>query len=302
MTLIRRFETAAYRGYESGDVFGTVHVAIGQEATAVGVISTLGPEDQVLSHHRGHGHALAKGVAAPRLMAELYGRLDGVSRGKGGSMHATDTSSGFLGTMAIVGSSIPLAGGVALANKLRGTGQVCVAFFGDGAINQGVLYETLNLAALWSLPLVLVCENNSYAITTAASDSTAGPGLVSRAESFGVRAESVDGQDVLAVRDLAGSFVEGARAGQPAVIEALTYRFMGHSRGDPAHGVYRTKDEVAGWKARDPLTILAGAAGLDESTTNRLDEDARNVVDAAVAFARESEHSSPADLTDGVLA
>ncbi len=288
MALIRRFEQAAYRGYEQGDVHGTVHVSIGQEAVAVGVVDVLRETDAVLSHHRGHGHALAKGVDPDRLMAELCGRIDGVSRGKGGSMHATDAASGFLGTMAIVGSSVPVAAGVALAHTVLGRDDVCVAFFGDGALNQGVLYETLNLAALWHLPLVLVCENNAYAITTAYSDATAGPGAVARAEAFGVTAETVDGQDVLAVRAAAERLVAGARAGEPALMECRTYRFMGHSRGDPAHGVYRTKDEVQRWQERDPLTVLAVAADLDDGLLAELDAEARDRAAAALEFARRS--------------
>jgi pyruvate dehydrogenase E1 component alpha subunit len=300
MSLIRRFEQAAYRGYEQGDVHGTVHVSIGQEAVAVGVVGALRPEDTVLSHHRGHAHALAKGVDPNRLMAELCGRVDGVSRGKGGSMHATDIEHGFLGTMAIVGSAIPLATGVALAHKRRGRGDVCVAFFGDGAINQGVLYESMNLAELWALPVVYVCENNAFAITTAYSDSTAGPGLVARAQSFGLAAESVDGQDILAVREAAARMIAAAREGRPAVLEALTYRFMGHSRGDPAHGVYRTKDELNDWKQRDPIDLIARAGGLDADLTSELDNDARRRADQALDFARDSAMPGPEELTRGV--
>jgi pyruvate dehydrogenase E1 component alpha subunit len=300
MALIRAFERQAYRAYERGQVHGTVHASIGQEAVAVGVVGALGRSDTVLSHHRGHGHALAKGVDPGRLMAELCGRTDGVSRGKGGSMHATDVAHGFLGTMAVVGSAVPLAVGVALANKVRGSDSVCVAFFGDGAVNQGVLYESLNLAALWSLPVVFVCENNAYAITTSADESTAGEGIVARARAFGVTAERVDGQDVHAVRDEAARLVEGARHGRPAVLEALTYRFMGHSRGDPPHGVYRTKDELGEWTRRDPLTILATAAGLDEEAVARLDAEAAVLAESAMAFALASPEPGVEDLLDGV--
>ncbi len=300
MAVIRAFERHAYRAYERGQVHGTVHASIGQEAVAVGVIGPLRDTDQVLSHHRGHGHALAKGVDPGRLMAELCGRLDGVSRGKGGSMHATDVSCGFLGTMAVVGSAVPLAVGVALANKVMGNNGVCLAFFGDGAVNQGVLYESLNLAALWSLPVVFVCENNSYAITTSAEESTAGDGVVARARAFGVHAESVDGQDVHAVSAAATRLIEDARAGQPGVLEALTYRFMGHSRGDPPHGVYRTKDELGEWTKRDPLVLLADAADLDDDVVAQLNAEAAEVADAAMAYALASP-TPPADqLMKGV--
>ncbi|MEQ8718263.1 MAG: thiamine pyrophosphate-dependent enzyme [Acidimicrobiales bacterium] len=289
MALIRRFEELAYRAYEEGDVEGTVHVSIGQEAVAAGVISALEPTDKVISHHRGHGHALARGVDPGRLMAELCARSTGVSGGKGGSMHATDVASGFLGTMAVVGSAVPLATGVALASKTRGTGDVCVAFFGDGAINQGVVYESMNLAALWGLPVLYVCENNSYAITTSASASTAGPGLVARSTSFGLVAEAVDGQDAIAVRAATARLLAGAREGEPALLECMTYRFMGHSRGDPPHGLYRSKDEVETWRERDPLSELARRARLSE---NRCDEIRRRVDEVAVSaleYARASE-------------
>lgn len=298
MVLIRRFEQAAYRGYEQGDVHGTVHVSIGQEAVAVGVVSAMRQTDAVLSHHRGHGHALAKGVDPDRLMAELCGRATGVSGGKGGSMHATDLSHGFLGTMAIVGSSIPVAVGVSLASKVRGQDEACVVFFGDGAVNQGVLYESLNLAALWRTPVVFVCENNAYAITTPATEATAGAGVVARAQAFGIAAEAVDGQDVLAVRDAATRALDGARAGRPALIECLTYRFMGHSRGDPAHGVYRSKEEVDLWRERDPLTLLAERCRLDPGLVARLDEQARERAAAALEFARRSPAPAPEALTE----
>lgn len=301
MARIRRFEQRAYRGYEQGHVYGTVHVSNGQEAVAVGVIGALRPDDQVISHHRGHGHALAKGVDPGRLMAELYARTDGVSGGKGGSMHATSVEHGFLGTMAIVGSAIPLAAGVALANKRLGNEKVCVAFFGDGAINQGVLYESLNLAALLELPVVFVCENNGYAITTSASDSTAGPGLVDRGRAFGLTAEQVDGQDVVEVGSVASRLVERARSGGgPSVIEALTYRFMGHSRGDPTHGVYRSAEELETWKARDPMLLIARRGGLSEADCDGLDTEVDAEIDAAVNFALHSDVPGPDMLTVGV--
>lgn len=300
MAVIRRFEQLAYRAYEKNEVYGTVHVGIGQEAVAVGVISVLGKSDQVLSHHRGHAHALAKGVDPGRLMAELCGRSTGVSGGRGGSMHATDVGSGFLGTMAIVGSAIPLAVGVALANKFLGSQRVCVAFFGDGAVNQGVLYEAMNLAKLWSLPVVFVCENNGYAITTSASDSIAGEGVVARARAFGLVSESVDGQDVFAVRDAAVRLVDRAREGEPALLEAITYRFLGHSRGDPTHGVYRSKEEVDAWKRRDPLTVLAANTQMGTEVVEKLDAAAKVVADSALEFALGSSFPDAEDLTIGL--
>jgi pyruvate dehydrogenase E1 component alpha subunit len=302
MALIRRFEQQCYRGYEQGRVHGTVHVSIGQEAVAVGVMACLRPSDAVLSHHRGHGHAIAKGVDPARLMAELYGRHDGVSSGKGGSMHATSVEHGFLGTMAIVGSAIPLATGVALARKTLGKDDVCVAFFGDGAINQGILYESMNLAGVLGLPVIFVCENNGYAITTSSQGATAGPGMVARAKAFGLSAEVVDGQDVLAVIDATSRAVEGARSGQPWLLEMVTYRFMGHSRGDPPHGVYRSKAELAEWQARDPMLLLAEASDLSPEDIRILQEDARSIIDAAATFAEASPVPTPAELMIGIKA
>ncbi len=301
MALIRRFEQVAYRAYEDGDVYGTVHVSIGQEAVAVGVIDVLRDTDTVLSHHRGHGHALAKGVDPDRLMAELCGRADGVSHGKGGSMHATDLSHGFLGTLAVVGAAIPLAVGYALAQQLTSSGAVCVVFFGDGGANQGVLYESMNLAALWRLPVVFVCENNSYAITTHATESTAGEGVAARARAFGLDGVVADGQDVLSVREAAGRMVEAARSGRPGLLECRTYRFMGHSRGDPSHGVYRTKAELEEWKTRDPLEVLATAAGLSSDTVAEYQSEAQRVAAEALAYARRSPLPPESSLTEDVV-
>lgn len=302
MAVIRRFEQVAYRAYEQGDVHGTVHVGIGQEAVSVGVVGALRESDTVLSHHRGHGHALAKGVSPRRLMAELCGREGGVSRGRGGSMHATDLEHGFLGTLAVVGSSIPLAVGYALAQKLKGTDAVCVAFFGDGAVNQGVLYESMNLAALWSLPVLFVCENNSYAITTSAQESTAGAGIAARSRPFGIDGQVVDGQDVLAVREATERALAAAREGRPGLLECLTYRFMGHSRGDPPHGVYRTRAELDEWKSRDPLELLATATGLDGERTAELQDQARAVAADALSFAQQSPVPAASTLMEGVRA
>jgi pyruvate dehydrogenase E1 component alpha subunit len=288
MALIKRFEQVAYRAYEQGEIEGTIHASIGQEGTAVGVISELRTSDKVLSHHRGHGHALAKGVDPGRLMAELCGRATGVSGGKGGSMHATDTACGFLGTLAVVGSSIPLAVGVGLGLRRVGTDDVCVVYFGDGAVNQGVLYESLNLAGIWDLPVLFVCENNAYAITTSADDFTTGEGVRARAEGFGIANAIVDGQDVLAVKRETARLLEGVRAGAPAVLECLTYRFMGHSRGDPPHGVYRTKDELDRWQSRDPLILLARNASIGEDVIQRIDDEVRRRVDDAMQFALDS--------------
>jgi acetoin:2,6-dichlorophenolindophenol oxidoreductase subunit alpha len=296
MALIRNFEQAAYRAYERNELEGTIHASIGQEAVAVGVAAALRESDRMLSHHRGHGHALAKGVNPSRLMAELFGRADGVCGGKGGSMHVADVTCGFLGSLAVVGSSIPLAVGVALAARRAGEDAVCVVFFGDGGVNQGVLYEAMNLAAIWKLGVVFVCENNAYAITTPARKVTAGEGIEARAQAFGLSALRVDGQDVEQVAGATRTLVAEARAGRPGVLECLTYRFLGHSRSDPAHGHYRTREEVGRWQGRDPLAVLAANANLDTDTRMRLDAEAQARVHEAIEFARASPRPTLAEL------
>lgn len=288
MALIRAFEEAAYRAYEQGEVTGTIHASIGQEAVAVGVINALRQDDPVLTHHRGHGHALVKGVDPARLFAELLGRQSGVSSGKGGSMHATDVQASFLGSFAVVGGSIPLAVGVALAARRLGKDVVATVFFGDGAVNQGVLYESLNLAAIWSLPVLFVCENNRYAISVPDDYATAGEGVVARARSFGIPAEQVDGQDVFAVGAAAETLSAHARSEGPALIEALTYRLVGHSRGDPPGGLYRSHEEVEQWRKRDPLTVLAESAPIPEEERAELTEQARATIDAAISTAKQA--------------
>lgn len=287
MLAIRRFEEAAYRAYESGEVVGTIHASIGQEAVAVGVISSMRPQDLVFSHHRGHGHALAKGVKPEQMFGELLARAYGASGGKGGSMHITDVSVRFMGSYAVVGGPIPLAVGVALAAQRRREDSVTVVFFGDGAINQGVLYESLNLASIWRLPIVFVCENNGFAISVPTSYATGGAGVTARASAFGLRAEQVDGQSVSAVRAAAAELIEGARSeGRPALLEALTYRFVGHSRGDPAHGLYRTKEELDQWRERDPLIVHREEAGLDSDTCDAIDSETTQSIDDAFDIAR----------------
>jgi pyruvate dehydrogenase E1 component alpha subunit len=293
MLTIRRFEEAAYRAYEEGEIAGTVHVSVGQEAVAVGVVSSLDPADTVFSHHRAHGHAIAKGVRPNNLMAELFGRSTGVSRGKGGSMHVTDLEHGFLGSLAVVGGSLPLAVGVALASQVRNERKVCVSFFGDGAINQGVLYESLNLARIWKLPVLFVCENNGFAISVRSDYATSGDGICRRAEAFGVTATSVDGQRLTEIADAAAQAVEHCRDGSPALLECRTYRFMGHSRGDPPHGVYRTRDEHSAWLERDPLDIYAREIDLSNAEREHCEQVVAQLIEDALEFARTS--PSPAE-------
>jgi TPP-dependent pyruvate/acetoin dehydrogenase alpha subunit len=298
MLLIRRFEERAEQLTMRGKVPGGVHPAVGQEATAVGFASALTVKDTVSAPHRGHHHALAKGMSPDGLMAELYGKATGVSHGRGGSMHLAGFELGFIGSNGIVGASVGLALGDAFAAHYRGEQRVAVAFFGDGGINTGRTWEALNLAGAWRLPLIAVCENNLYAVETPTAAVTGGGSMTKRAEGFGLTSLSVDGQDVFAVRDVAAAARERALAGGgPTFVEAVTYRFSGHGSGE-GPGSYRTADEVAAWRdARDPITRCAGRLSesgvLADGQLDVLDQHARETVEAAVRFAEESPWPSP---------
>src|SRR5512145_1857096 len=245
MMLIRRFEEEAAENYALGKIGGFLHLSIGEEAVAAGVTAALRTDDYAISTYREHGHCLAKGSDPKRAMAELFGRRDGLSKGKGGSMHLFDKTVNFLGGHAIVGAHLPLAAGAAFAIKYRGGDQVVFCYFGDGAVPQGEFHESMNLAALWKLPILFICENNRYAMGTAIHRALARTEIWRFAEHYGMHAEAVDGMDVLAVRDVVGRAVDRARRDKaPALIEARTYRFRGHSMRDPAGSVYRTKKAV----------------------------------------------------------
>jgi pyruvate dehydrogenase E1 component alpha subunit len=290
MVLIRRFEEKAAEAYALGKIGGFLHLYIGEEAVAVGATSALRPDDYAMSAYREHGHCLAKGADPRRAMAELFGRIDGLCKGKGGSMHLFDTTVNFLGGHAIVGAHLPLATGVGFAIKYRGGDQVIVCYFGDGAVPEGEFHESLNLAALWKLPVVYICENNRYAMGTSLERALAETDIWKFGRSYNVPSEAVDGMDVLAVRDVVGRAVARARAEQtPSLIEARTYRFRGHSMRDPAGAVYRTKEEVEREKLRDPIVLFrerALTAGwLTEDDARRIDKDINDLVDEAVAFA-----------------
>jgi pyruvate dehydrogenase E1 component alpha subunit len=293
MLLIRRFEERAEQLTVRGKVPGGVHPAVGQEATAVGVAAALTVQDTVSAPHRGHHHALAKGMSPDRLMAELYGKATGVSRGFGGSMHLAGFDIGFIGSNGIVGAPVGLALGDAFAAKYRGEHRVAVSFFGDGGINTGRTWEFLNLASAWALPLVAICENNLYAVETPTASVTGGGSMVKRAEGFGLYSVSVDGQDVFAVYEQAVAARARALAGDgPTFIEARTYRYSGHGSGEGAAS-YRSADEVAAWRgARDPITRCAGrlqeAGLLAPGELEALDNQASAIVDAAVLFAEQS--------------
>jgi pyruvate dehydrogenase E1 component alpha subunit len=307
MVLIRRFEEKAAEMYALGKIGGFLHLYVGQEAVAVGAISTLRSDDYVIAGYREHGHALAKGADAGRVMAELFGRRDGVSKGKGGSMHMFDRGVNFLGGHAIVGGYLPIAAGVAFAIRYREGDQVILCFFGDGSVPQGEFHESLNLASLWRLPVVFICENNRYAMGTAIQRALAQTEIHRFAESYRIPGEACDGMDVLAVRDCVGRAVARARESKtPSLVEARTYRFRGHSMRDPAAAVYRTKEEVEEEKRRDPILLfedrLRRAGALDDAQWQALGEAVERDVAAATAFAEASPEPPAEWLVEDVYA
>ena len=288
MALIRAFEERVKALMDAGTPVGVAHFYVGEEAVAVGVCAALRPDDWIASTHRGHGHCIAKGVDVRPMMAELYGKTNGTNRGKGGSMHITDVTVGMLGVNPIVGGGVPHAVGAALSARRRGTGQVAVAFFGDGAANVGATHEAMNLAAVWRVPCVFVCENNGYAQSTPVEYSTAGE-IWRRAAGYGMPGEWVDGQDVFAVYDAAARAVARARrGGGPALIEARTYRYYGHSYGDDPHR-YRLPDEEQEARARDCLArfraAVLAAGSMTDPELAEIDARVAALIDEAVAFA-----------------
>jgi pyruvate dehydrogenase E1 component alpha subunit len=305
MLRIRRFEEKAAELYGAGKIRGFLHLYIGEEAVAVGVLRTLGPEDAVVSTYREHGHALARGVSAKSIMAEMYGKREGCSRGRGGSMHLFDARARFYGGNAIVGGGLPLAVGLALADKMQSRRAVTACFFGDGAVAEGYFHESLNLAALWKLPLLFALENNLYAMGTALRFAHAETDLAARARSYGIAAERVDGMDVEAVERAASDAVTTVREGRgPVFLELLTYRFRAHSMFDAE--LYRDKREVETWKQRDPIAavsarLLAGGATA-EADIARLDAEIVAEVDEAVAFAEAGTWEPVEELTRFVYA
>ena len=290
MLKIRVFEEHANELYTSAKMPGLAHLYSGEEAIAVGVCEALRQEDYITSTHRGHGHCLAKGASVDLMFAELLGKEAGYCRGKGGSMHIADQDTGNLGANAIVGGSAGIATGAAMSAKMRGTDQVAVCFFGDGALGQGLLYETMNMAQLWKLPVIYVCENNLYNEYTHYTESTAGS-LKARAEAFGIHTEEIDGQDVRLVYLTALRLVEHARQGEgPAFLLCHTYRFHGHHVGDVNRAYYRSKEEEELWKTeRDPLKLLAnwltGEGLADAGIFSQIERDIRAKAEAAVQFA-----------------
>jgi acetoin:2,6-dichlorophenolindophenol oxidoreductase subunit alpha len=295
MAVIRATEKAAYDLFMSGLVKGTTHLAAGHEAVAVGASAALRPDDYVFATYRGHHHAIARGATPEACLAELMSRATGLNGAKGGSMHLTVADGNMLGSYAIVGSHLPIACGAAWSAKLRGSGQVAVAFFGDGATNIGAFHEALNLAAVWKLPALFVCENNLYMeYTPIASVTAVAQPAADRAPAYGLPAEVVDGNDVVAVLEATSRAVDRARAGNgPTIIEALTYRQYGHSRSDPAK--YRPQEEVDRWLKRDPLVLLADRLRGDGMADEAIEERRRRAQDAVAAAVEAAKAAPPPD-------
>lgn len=300
MLRVRRMEERCAELYQQEKIRGFLHLYIGEEAVAAGVLHALGPEDAVVATYREHGHALLRGVSARAIMAEMYGKQEGCSRGRGGSMHLFDVATRFYGGNAIVGGGLPIAAGLALADALQRRPRVTACFFGDGAVAEGEFHETLNLAALWRLPVLFCCENNLYAMGTALARAQAQTNLAIKAASYGMPAWTVDGMDALAVFDAATSAVAAVRAGAgPFFLELRTYRFRPHSMFDPE--LYRAKAEVEEWKRRDPIaalsTRLRDAGLMDDTALAALEHEVQAEIDDAVAFAEAATWEPVTDLT-----
>jgi pyruvate dehydrogenase E1 component alpha subunit len=305
MLRIRHFEETASQLSKRGEVAGALHLATGQEGEIVGSCMALSDQDYMVGNHRSHGHPIGKGAKLDRLMAELLGRVDGVNRGKGGSMHLADFSVGSLGETSILGSGLPVAAGAALGAKLLKNGRVSLCFFGDGASNEGAVHEAMNLAAVWKLPVIFLCENNGYAIATPIHKAVAIPDIAMRAQGYGMPGHVVDGQNALAVYDVVSAAVARARAGEgPSLIEAKTYRFTEHAVGLD-HLSYREDDEIEQWRKRDPITLMREYLNregmLDEGEMNAVEEEVRAEVAAAVAFALASPVPKAAEAYDHVF-
>ena len=305
MLLIRRFEEKAAEMYAQGKIGGFLHLDVGMEASCVGAISVLRPDDYVMAGYREHGHALAKGSDPRRAMAELFGRIDGLCKGKGGSMHFFDKERNFMGGTGIVGGQLPIGTGAGFAINYQGGDQVCLCFFGDGSVAQGVFHESLNMAALWKLPVIYICENNLYAMGTALSRTQAVTDIYKKADAYGIPGQQVDGMDVLAVREAVGKAVERARREKtPSLIETRTYRFRGHSMRDPAAAVYRTREEVEERKKSDPIVLLWDRMSRDgiisDAEYKEMDQEINQVIEEAVRFADASPEPPLSELLTDV--
>lgn len=305
MYTIRAFEEKAEDLYAQGKIHGTMHLSIGMEASAVGSIAALEPDDLILSTHRGHGHCIAKGADLNRMMAEFMGKANGYCRGRGGSMHIADVEGGNLGANGVVGGGLATGMGVALGLKMQQRDQVVLSFFGDGAANIGSFNESLNMAAIWNLPVVYVCENNQFAMSYPVEEAFAIEKISDRAAGYGMPGETVDGNDVLAVYEAVGRAVKRARAGEgPSLVENVTYRWRGHSKSDA--NVYRTREEIEEWKKKDPVgrfhSLLVEDGELTEEEAVQIEEQAYTAIDDAVAFAEAGPEPDLETIEEGVYA
>jgi pyruvate dehydrogenase E1 component alpha subunit len=305
MVLVRRFEEKSAEAYSAGKIGGFCHLYIGQEAVAIGAISAIRRDDYVLTSYREHAHAIAKGMSPESVMAELYGKATGCSKGKGGSMHMFDKEVNFLGGHAIVGGQIPLATGVAFASKYKGTDQATLCFFGEAAVNQGAFHESLNMAQLWKLPCIYICENNQYGMGTSLARAMSSQDISQKACAYDIAAEFVDGMDVLAVREATLRAVERARKHYlPTLLEVRTYRFMGHSMSDP--GNYRTRAEIERHQERDPIKLFSASLReegvMSDAEFQKIEAEVKEQVEKAVRFAEESPLPDPKELYTDVYA
>jgi pyruvate dehydrogenase E1 component alpha subunit len=301
MRTIRRFEETVVELVNANEIAGVTHEYIGQEAVATGVCAALRDDDVITSTHRGHGHVIAKGAEVARMLAELLGRTTGLNRARGGSMHIADVSLGIYGANGIVAAGAPIAAGAAWAGVQAGSDRVAVVFFGDGAINQGVLHETMNMAGIWKLPLLFVCENNGYAVSFSSDEATSGS-IIARAAAYDMPAVHVDGMDAEAVLEATSTAVAHARAGGgPSFLECETYRFVGHHTAERTMNLgYRTDEEIERWRERDPLRVLAERMGPDDVAA--IDGEVEQLLEAALAFARESPRPDASEALDYVYA
>jgi pyruvate dehydrogenase E1 component alpha subunit len=304
MLYIRRFEEKAAEMYARGRIRGFLHLYIGQEGVATGAISAIRPDDYIAASYRDHGHALARGIDPRRVMAELFGRETGVTGGRGGSMHLFDVERSFMGGYAIVAGHMPIACGLALGEQFKGTDRIAVNFFGDGAVNEGEFHEALNLAAVWKLPVLFICENNLYGMGSAVSRVSAVVEVYKRAEAYGIPSEQVDGMDVVATREAVSRLAAGERAGDgPAFLEAMCYRFRGHSMADTEQ--YRKKEEIERWRPLDPIIRfrqhLLDAGTITQADAERMQQDADEMAAEAAHFAEESPEPPLESLTRGIF-
>ena len=305
MYTTRAFEEMAEQLYAMGKIHGTMHLSIGMEASAIGSIAALRPDDLAMITHRGHGHCIAKGADLNPMMAEFMGKANGYCRGRGGSMHIADVTTGNLGANGVVGGGLATSMGIGLGLKLQKSDRICICFFGDGAANIGPFHESLNMAAIWKLPVVYVCENNQYAMSFSTKRAFAIEKISDRAAAYGMPGVTVDGNDLMAVYEAVGEAVNRARAGGgPTLVENVTYRWRGHSKSDANR--YRTQEEIEMWKQKDPIKrfreLLVGEGALMEEDVDRIEREAYAAIESAVAFAEASPEPDVATIEEGVYA